>query len=381
LATGYPTRRADLYTYDAVLFGNIEGDFFSRDQLQMTAEFVGNRGGGLLVFGARSFERAGLSGTALEEVMPIDLTDRRSAVTRTAAGVAPAANTMALTPDGAAHPATRLAVTVQDNQRRWAQLPPLASVAAAGGPRAGAQVLAVTGSVGGLRPLIVTQRYGNGRSMVFAGEGAWRWRMLLPAADTTHELVWRQLARWVAGGATERVEIPAGAVALPGTTENVRVLVRDEEFKPVTNAEVSVRVTAPGGEERTVPAALSDPTEGRYVAAIRFDQPGVFRIVADVRRGGEPLGTASRPILVGGMDIELAEPALNEPVLRRVAETSGGHYVTAAEAASLAARVSDIDVGQRPTEMRDLWHNGFSLLAIVLLLAAEWLLRRRVGLA
>jgi hypothetical protein len=31
--------------------------------------------------------------------------------------------------------------------------------------------------------------------------------------------------------------------------------------------------------------------------------------------------------------------------------------------------------------MRDLWHNGFSLLAIVLLLAAEWLLRRRVGLA
>jgi len=38
-------------------------------------------------------------------------------------------------------------------------------------------------------------------------------------------------------------------------------------------------------------------------------------------------------------------------------------------------------VGQPPTEMRDLWHNGFSLTLIVVLLAAEWILRRRVGLA
>jgi uncharacterized membrane protein len=39
------------------------------------------------------------------------------------------------------------------------------------------------------------------------------------------------------------------------------------------------------------------------------------------------------------------------------------------------------EVGRPPTEMRDLWHNGFSLALIVTLLAAEWLVRRRVGLA
>ena len=31
---------ADLFVYDAIVFGNIEGDFFSRDQLEMTADFV-----------------------------------------------------------------------------------------------------------------------------------------------------------------------------------------------------------------------------------------------------------------------------------------------------------------------------------------------------
>ena len=57
LASGYPAKRAELFVYDAVIFGNIEGDFFTRDQLEMTGDFVAERGGGLLVLGARSFER------------------------------------------------------------------------------------------------------------------------------------------------------------------------------------------------------------------------------------------------------------------------------------------------------------------------------------
>ncbi len=61
-----------------MIFGNIEGDFFTRDQLEMTTEFVSRRGGGLLVLGARSFERAGLVGTPIEEALPLDLTDRRA---------------------------------------------------------------------------------------------------------------------------------------------------------------------------------------------------------------------------------------------------------------------------------------------------------------
>jgi hypothetical protein len=270
---------------------------------------------------------------------------------------------------------------MEESQKKWAQLPALASVAAAGGPRPGAQVLAVTGGSGGLRPLLVTQRYGQGRSMVFAGEAAWRWRMLLPASDTTYELVWRQLARWVAGGATDRIEIPPSAIALPGTTETIRVLVRDEEFKPVANAEVTIRVTPPGEAERVVPAALSDPGEGRYAASVRFDQAGVYKVAADVRRGSETLGTVSRPMLVGGVDIELAEPVVNEAVLRRIAETTGGRYLRAKEAGALPALLEDSNVGERPTEMRDVWHNGWSLALIVVLLGAEWGLRRRVGLA
>jgi len=381
LAGGYPTKRAELYQYDAVIFGNIEGDFFSREQLEMTADFVSLRGGGLLVLGARSFERAGLLGTPLEEVLPLDLTDRRGAALRSG-GVTPAANALTLTADGAAHPATRLAVTIDESRKRWAQLPPLAAVVTAGAPRAGAQVLALTSGAGGeIRPLIVTQRYGLGRSMVFAGEAAWRWRMLKPASDTTYEMVWRQLARWLGAGAVEPVEIPPVAVGLPGTTEPISVLVRDEEFKAIGDGEVTVRVKDPAGVERSVPAALADPRIGRYAAAVRFDQPGVYTIAADVRRGGHSLGTVTRPTLVGGADVELSEPRLNESVLRRIAETTSGAYVPAAAASTIPGLLRASAVGNPPTEMRDLWNNVWTLLAIVALLSGEWLMRRRVGLA
>jgi hypothetical protein len=169
-------------------------------------------------------------------------------VARTADGTTPASNALALTADGVAHPATRLAASIAESQKQWARLPALASVAGAGGPRPGAQVLAVTSDGGALRPLLVTQRYGLGRSMVFSGEASWRWRMMMPAADTTHERVWRQLARWLAGGAGERIELPPTAIGLPGTTEPIRVLVRDQDFRPVANAEVAIPRPASSSE-------------------------------------------------------------------------------------------------------------------------------------
>ncbi len=379
LAGGYPTTRAELFAYQAIIFGNIEGEFFTRDQLEMTAEFVGTRGGGLLVLGARSFERSGLVGTPLEEVLPVDLTNRRASVARTSA--ASAAHSLALTSDGASHPATRLAVSIDQSRRRWSQLPALASIVPVGEPRPGAQVLAVTTGGSEARPILAAQRYGHGRSIVFAGEAAWRWRMLLPATDTTYQTVWRQIVRWLSAGAPEPVTVTPMAVTLPGTTDQISVIVRDEEFRAVGDAEVQVRLTPPGGQERSLTAALSNPQEGRYSASARFDQSGIYRIEADVRRRGQVLGTAGRPILVGGADVEMSEPRLNEAVLKRIAEATSGQYVQAERAGELPAMVQATRDEHRPMEMRDLWQTAWSLLAIVGLLTGEWLVRRRVGLA
>ncbi len=383
LSSGYPFKRSELFAYDGVIFGNIEADFFTREQLELTSEFIAERGGGLLVLGARSFDRQGLAGTALEQALPLDLTGRGSTIALASAQVPIVApNTPALTVDGASHPATRLAISVDDNRAKWASLPALASVADVGGARPGAQVLAVALTAGGTpQPLIAAQRYGQGRSVVFAGEASWRWRMQRPADDLSYETIWRQLARWVTAGAQSPVTIGAISPASPGITDRISVVVRDEEYRAIANAEVAIELSAPNGEKRQMTAALANPQDGRYSVAARFDQPGVYRIDTVATRGGIRIGSASRPVLVGGVDLEMTQPRLNEAVLRRLAAESNGKYLRADQAGQLPSllRASRAEAGT--PEMRDLWHNGWSLLAIVGLLAAEWVVRRRVGLA
>ncbi len=383
LAGGYPSKRSELFAYDAIIFGNIEADFFTREQLELTAAFVAERGGGLLVLGARSFDRQGLAGTPLEEVLPIDLTDRRSAVALASNPLDPSsANSSALTPDGAEHSATRLAVSIEESRQRWAQLPALASVAPIGGPRPGAQVLVVATSGGGAPlPLIAAQRYGQGRSLVFAGEASWRWRMMRPATDLSYETIWRQLARWITAGSAAPVAIAPMTPTVPGITERISVTVRNEDFAPVANAEVSLTLTAPDGEARLLTPALASPQDGRYAVAARFDHPGVYKIEATAARAGTRIGTASRQVLVGGADLEMAQPRLNEAVLRRLATETNGRYLPAAQAGALPALLRESRVEAGAPEQRDLWHNGWSLLAIVGLLAAEWVSRRRAGLS
>ena len=383
LSTGYPFKRSELFAYDGVIFGNIEADFFTREQLELTNEFIATRGGGLLVLGARSFERQGLMGTAIEQALPIDLGDHRSNITLASAAVPVVEpNTPALTIDGATHPATRLAVSPDENRQKWSSLPALASVAQVGGMRPGAQVLAVAMTAGGTPlPLIASQRYGQGRSVIFAGEASWRWRMMKPADDTSYETIWRQLARWITAGAQPAVTIAPISPTVAGITDRISVIVRDEDYRSVANAEVAIELTAPDGAKRPLPAALSNPQEGRYAVATRFDQPGVYKIDAIATRGGVRIGTASRPILVGGVDLEMTQPRLNEAVLRRLAADHDGRYMAAADAGELPSllRASRAEAGT--PEMRDLWHNGWSLLAIIGLLAGEWVARRRVGLA
>jgi uncharacterized membrane protein len=358
LSGGYPTTPDALFQYDAIVFGNVEAEFFTRQQLELTSRFVAERGGGLLVLGARSFERQGLSGTSLAEALPLDLTDRRAAVPRVPeGGEGQAVNAPAVTSDGVAHPATRLAPALEASRAMWKTLPALASVSLVGGPRPGAQILAVTSSPGGdAHPLIAVQRYGQGRTMVFAGEASWRWRMLRPASDTAYDTIWRQLVRWLAAASPGPVSMPAMAVANAGDVEPLTVTVRNGRFEPL------------------------DAHGGRYSVPFRFDQQGVYRVNAEARRGDLALGVASRYVLVGGADLEMSDLALNEPLLQRLAAATGGRYLRADETAELGGLLQGGEL-DRPIEMKDLWHNAWTLVAIIGLLATEWVVRRRFGLA
>lgn len=385
LTTGFPARRELLYGYDALVVANVEADFFTRAQLAMIADFVSERGGGLLVLGGRSFTQRGLSGTALEDVLPVEVNDRRGGLVRTAfapdASAVPEYNKVSLTAEGESHPIMRLGATSADTRKQWAALPALASSAPLGGPRPGATVLAVTRAPGGgVHTVVAVQRYGQGRSMVFAGEAAWRWKMMVSSTDRSYEFFWRQAARWLASASPDPVAITVPVAPEPGDAISIDVDARDAAFADVPDASVAATVAGPGGDVAPIKMRHADPTSGRFTAAFRPDRAGLYRIQAEARRGSTPLGTAERWMYVGGADREFADPRLNEGFLRRVARDSGGRYVRASDAKQVVTWLQTAAPQDAAPERRDLWHEPWAYALVLGLLSGEWILRRRWGL-
>jgi hypothetical protein len=397
LLTGFAARRDDLFAYDAVIFANVDADYLTRAQLTMAADFVSERGGGLLVLGGRSFNaRGGVLGTPLEDALPVELNDRRIGVvrasttsTRLEAADSRASlgardttthNKVVVTPEGENHPVMRIAGSREESLKQWAAMPALAASAPLGGPRPGATVLAVTQASGGaVSPVIAVQQYGQGRSMVFAGEASWRWKMMVGSADRSHEFFWRQAVRWLSRPSPDPVAVVVPETSEPGDSVAVEIDARDGSFAPVADADVTAAITAPGGEERPLPLRHA-ASNGRFGGAVQADDPGLYRVRVAARKGSAPLGSADRWFYVGGSNREFTDPRLNEGFLRRVARASGGRYVGGSEASRVVAWLQSTVPQNAAPEQRDLWHAPWTFALVAVLLSAEWILRRRWGL-
>src|SRR3712207_7045981 len=78
--------------------------------------------------------------------------------------------------------------------------------------------------------------------------------MQMPSTDRSHELFWRQVARWLSASTPDPVSSTPLTGVLPGNAETLSSEVRTNAFEPVCDADVLMHVTMPGGEVRDVRA-------------------------------------------------------------------------------------------------------------------------------
>lgn len=285
---------------------------------------------------------------------------------------------LALAPAGSAHPALE-GVPHLD---ALAALPPLPVAPA---PVAeGGRVLWRTAS--GAPALVVERRGRRGTAVLLAG-GLWAWQSLPPALAGRETLVPALLPRLVrfaaptdaGAGLTANV---SGEVFGPGETPAFSAVATDELGKPVAT-DVQIELTGPGGSRRVPMQAMG---EGRYGLTVPDLAPGAYRwraVGAGVasRAGGAFRVEASEERVVAE---ELRQLGPDAGLLRALAQATGGEVYTLATLDRLAARL-DTSPQFRPALLpRDaavpVWDRWPILAALVLLLAAEWALRKRWGL-
>ena len=396
LPEGFPTTREELYRYSGLVLGSVEASFFTHDQLQMMADFVGQRGGGLLVLGGhRALAEGGYAGTPLADALPV--------VLEPVAGPAFAEVTPELTPAGRRHPAIRLTGDASTSADRWGTLPPLSSVNLVERVKPGAVSLlsGVPTDGSAERVLLAYQRYGRGLAIVFNVQDAWLWQMHadIPLDDQTHETLWKQLLRWLIHDTPGRARLDlvedAAAMNQPMT---IRAEIEDARHLRVNGAQVTATVTGPSGVSQTVPLEWTVERDGEYEGRFVPEEPGLYEVnVSAASVGGDAPrligeGLATTGVAgdsVSGRGYFRAGPQQREhfgagrrtELLRRISEETGGRYYTYEEADRLAEEIQYTESGDTLREERPLWDMPILFLMMGTLLSAEWIYRRRRDLA
>jgi hypothetical protein len=379
LASGLPADRGALFSYDGIVLGNATRDLLSDDDMDLLDAFVSQRGGGVLLLGGRSFAPGGLATGPLGALLPVSPRQGALDAARASFGSGDA-NRLALTADGQRHAMLRLTASREESLRQWSAAPALAEVAPMGSLRPGAQVLATASAGGARRPIVAVQRYGDGRTMVFAGEASWRWKMQRPRNDQLYDTFWRQAARWLSAPSPDPVALDVAADAMPGSPSTIGVSVRNPQFEAIRDASVEVVVTDERGGQEVLKAALTDAARGRYTAAWQPPARGLYRVSASARRASERMSSATRDVFAGGADLETADPRRRDDVLARFAEATGGRQFSERELPRIGPALQARLEATPAVVVRELWHGPWTFLALMMLLSAEWGLRRHWGL-
>ena len=282
---GLPTK-AELFDYDVVILGDVDpaklpqaGPLFGD-----LAEFVTEKGGGLLIIAGTQSSPASYFATPLAGVLPVASSDTTPTAIEApiTEGYRPT-----LTPYGRTHPLFRFGASEAESAKVWAELKPLYWSASGYKRKLTAEVLAThperpgEGAGGELHPLVLQQFAGSGRVLFFGFDETWRWRFR--ADEERYNQFWTQAIRALAKDRVSRAELRPDRQTAYRRGEPIRLTARfpDDAPAPAGNS-VRVRVdrrAAPNApfESEMVQLAKIDGSRATYQTLLTRTPEGEYR--------------------------------------------------------------------------------------------------------
>jgi hypothetical protein len=359
--------------YDLIIFGKGFEEFYDEAGVKTLKEWISERGGNLLFLRGRPDERM----ESLGEIEPVTWSDQEIDELR-----------MRLTQEGKAHPGFAFAIS-EDAQTVVKKLPPLVSATRVQGEKALAVVLAraenaVNDQDAKEMATLAYIRYGQGKVMAIVGQGLWRWAFLPPDLESygkVYEEFWTQTVRWMV---SESDFLPGQNISLrtdrAGYAPNETVTFLGYLRGRKAAAPSALTLTRPDGTTTQVGAATGDGKRADFTATYRPTQPGEY--IASVPAPGAKAAPVSTVFTVFPGHEEDLNRSADPDLMRQIAATSGGYALAPGDVSGLPERLQAAEQAkQRKTEPRTAWDRPWVLAFLFLLLAAEWWIRRRSGMA
>lgn len=377
-----PRTEEEIKPYDVIMIGDVPASFFSAQQMQLISEQVSQRGAGLLFIAGEQETPVSYAASPLSTLLPMT---SAGTVTLVNAPInlkpTPLAESLGvlrlLNPEGPASSEAGAWPTGLP-ALQWAQN--LANLKPA------AEVLAVDQT--SQSPLIARMRFGAGQSLYVATDETWRWRY--GRGELYMEQFWTQLIRLLArgrlqggsGGDDRARLVVSHRRATTSDTLTLEVHIADAtllEKQPQT-IELRIADDAPGSagsSETIVLAATQD--KGQYRAQWQPRHSGRMNLKVTAPTLAD-LGLA-QSVQVDRVDDEMRYPATDHPLLAELAEKTGGAVVPADQLAQLLDKIPDRERRTAADIAEPLWNTPLAFILVLLLLTAEWIGRKLLGLA
>ncbi len=374
----FPAAKEELFGYDVVLLGDADPGFLSVSQMQNLAEFVTEKGGGLLFVAGEAFNPLAYRGSPLELLLPIELAEARNP---TSIGNATAAFRPELTAEGRTSPIFRFGDDEAQSAQIWQSLPELYWYMEAPRKKPAALVLAEHPSqmgTDGRLPIFLYQFVGAGKVMFNAVDDTWRWRFRV--GDQYFGRFWIQTIRFLAHSklmGQKHAEVQTDRRRYQRNQPiQIRVRFPNPALAPGTG-EVIVQVERKGQGPRKLTLKASPSARNIFEGALPQATEGDYEVKLlppPVLEGSVP--TAS--FRVDAPASELEHVQMNEPELRRAAQISKGVFYTPV---SIGTLLKDLPKPEKVPLDTDppipLWNTWPVLGLFLAVLTAEWLLRKR----
>jgi hypothetical protein len=292
---------------------------------------------------------------------------------------------LALTREGWLQPWVRMRQTEPEERERLSTMTAFRILTPIGSIKPAATVLAeVVDETGANHPALVVQRFGRGRSAALLLGDFWRWGMRRPNdKESDLEKSWRQTVRWLVADVPRRVEVdvhPQDESEIGAVTLAIRV--RDAEYLPLDNAQLTIDVTTPDGKTISLDPEPYESEPGAYVTTHVPREPGAYRAaIKATAPDGSPVGEREAGWVAQPAADEFKTLRPNRERLAEIAAKTGGDVLTAEDLDKFAASLPTRSAPITEPWIRPAWHHPLFYLAILGCLVGEWGLRRWKGLA
>ena len=374
----FPSRKEDLFKYDVILFGDVDPKGLTNQQMENLNEFVSRFGGAFVMVAGRRFSPHAYRNTVIERLLPVEFDSTLSA----AAGgdaIFDKPIRLELTGRGKESSMLRLSDKDEENTGLWRKLPPVYWVARVARAKPAAEVLLVDPDPAketrfGKMPVVAQQQYGLGQVLYIGTDNTWRWRKNV--GDQYYTAIWGQVSQRMAlqrlMGASKRTNLSADRQNF-AVGERVGIFARlySVGFEPVQEPVVK-GVYVQRDSEQSAEVQLKPVPEqpGLYRGEFIASAAGFYRF--NVEQDPE----TKLDFNVIEPRFELGETAMVEPLLRDLATATGGAFLREEDLHRLPSLI-----GQKVERVRsglevELWSSPLYFLLILLVVTAEWVLRK-----